>query len=253
MTKNLGEGDMMRKRCLSLTALLSFLILVGACATYEPTVVPFKMPSAYPNAREVAGAVVAAQGYAEGSEAQKAFGFDMVEAGIIPVRVVFDNKGPHPLDIVASQTFLIDVEGNLWPVLDEGMAYDRIHKKTEFGKVAPEAAKYGGLAGIAGGVIGAAIGIVSGHNVGDAVMKGAAIGAATGITMGGAKGLSDRDVQERIRADLERRSLDRRSVKPGEIAHGFIFFPGEAKKPAELRLRLKEADTGREHTLIMKL
>ncbi|MCX7634434.1 MAG: glycine zipper family protein [Syntrophales bacterium] len=241
------------RRSWQIWVLLFVFSLVQACATYEPTVVPFKLPSAYPNATEVAGAVVAAYAYTDAAETEKAFGFDMIAAGIIPVKVIFDNKGSHPLDIVAAQTFLADVEGNLWPVLDEKMAYDRIQKKTQFGKVAPEAAKYGGLAGIAGGVIGAAIGIVSGQNVGDAVMKGAAIGAATGITMGGTKGLSDRDVQERIRSDLEKRSLENRSVKPGELAHGFVFFPGESKKPVEMRLRLKEADTGKAYTLNMKL
>jgi len=34
-------------------------------------------------------------------------------------------------------------------------------------------------------------------------------------------------------------------VAPQELAHGFVFFPGEAKKAQELRLRLREADTGR--------
>lgn len=245
--------EMGSKKYSSIVVVLLVLGVFIACATYESTVVPFKMPSAYPNATEIAGIVIAAQGYGEAAEAEKVFGFDILGAGILPVRVIFDNKGGHPLDIVAHQTFLVDVEGNLWPILEERMAYDRIQKKTEFGKVAPEAAKYGGLAGIAGGVIGAAVGIVSGHNLGDAIMKGAAVGAATGITVGGMKGLSDRDVQEKIRTDLERRSLENRSVKPGEIANGFIFFPGEAKKPAELRLRLREADTGKAHTIIMKL
>jgi uncharacterized protein YcfJ len=110
--------------------------------------------------------------------------------------------------------------------------------------VAPNAAKYGALGAVAGGIIGAAIGIVGGQPVGDAAMKGAAAGAATGAVMGGSQGMSDTDVQRQIREDLRNRSLERRAVAPQEIAYGFIFFPGEAKKPQELRLRLREADTG---------
>lgn len=228
------------------------LALFVGCASYETKVLPFKMPAAYPNATEVAGAVIAAQGYSDKKEAEAAFGFDIIGAGVMPVRVIFDNKGRHPIDIVAGQTFLVDAENNLWPVLDERLAYDRINKKTELGRVAPEAGKYGGLAGIAGGVIGAAIGIVSGQNVADAAMKGAALGAAAGITAGGAKGYADTDVQTKIRSDLEKRSLENRSVRPGEIAHGFIFFPGESKKATELRIQIKEADTGKTYPLIMK-
>ncbi len=229
-----------------------FIFILG-CASYESQVIPFKMPTAYPNATEVGGAVIAAQAYADKKEAEATFGFDMIGAGVLPVRVIFDNKGTHALDIVAAQTFLVDAGHNLWPVLDEKLAYDRMQKKTELSKVAPEAAKYGGLGGIAGGIIGAAIGIVSGQSVAEAAMRGAAVGAAAGAVMGGSKGMTDTDVQSKIQSDLEKRSLENRSVRAGEIAHGFIFFPGESKKPVELRLQIREADTKKVHSLIMKL
>jgi hypothetical protein len=244
---------MLIKKPLGIISVITILAFVLGCASYESKVVPFKLPAAYSNAKEVAGATIAAQAYGDKKEAEEVFGFDIIGAGLLPVRVIFDNKGKHPIDIVARQTFLVDADSNLWPILEEKMAYDRIQKKTEFGKVAPEAGKYGALAGIAGGVIGAAIGIVSGHNVADAAMKGAALGAAAGITSGGLKGMSDTDVHAEIRSDLEKRSLERRSVMPGEIAHGFIFFPGESKKAVELRLQIKEADTGKSYPLIMKL
>ena len=132
------------------------------------------------------------------------------------------------------------------------MAYDRISKKTELGKVAPEAAKGGLLAGAAGAVIGAAIGIVTGHNVAAAAGKGAAVGAAAGVTMGGAKGMSDSEVQYQIREDLQRRTLEKRAVAPHEVAHGFIFFPGEAKGARELRISIRATDTRQVYPLIMK-
>ncbi len=228
------------------------LAFLSGCASYERKVVPFKMPEAYPNAVDVSGAVIASSAYDESRKAGEAFGFDILSAGVLPVQVVFDNRGTHPLEIVPKTTFLVDEENNLWPILDASLAYDRISKKTELGKVAPEAAKSGFLAGAAGALIGAAIGIVSGHNVGDAVMKGAALGAAAGATVGGGSALDNRDVEREIREDLKNRSLETRPVTPGEIAYGFLFFPGESKKAKELRLTLKETDTGSLHPLILK-
>lgn len=235
----------------TLVAVLS-IILLAACTSYKQQVVPFKMPSAYPNATRVADATIAARAYDTKEEASAAFGFDIRGAGILPVQVIFDNTGNHPLEIMTDKTLLIDVEDNLWSILDQRLAYDRLSKKTELGKVAPEAAKGAFLAGAAGAVIGAAIGIVTGTNVGSAAGKGAAVGAAAGATMGGVKGLTDTDVQYQIREDLQKRSLERRAIAPHEVAHGFIFFPGEAKTPKELRLSIRTADTGQIYPLILK-
>jgi len=234
-----------------LMAIILLVAVLSACTRYERQVVPFKMPSSLPNATEAADATIAAQSFDGKDEAKAAFGFNIRDA-ILPVQVTFDNRGGHSLEIVSNQTFLVDVEDNLWPILDQKLAYDRLTKKTELGKVMPEGAKYGALAGAAGGLIGAAIGIVSGHNVGDAALKGATIGATAGIVGGGAKGMDNRDVQSQISEDLKTRSLERRAVKPHEIAHGFIFFPGEAKKAKELRLQVKAIDTGTVYPLILK-
>ena len=228
------------------------LFLVASCGSYERKIVPFKMPSAYPNAVEVSGATVAAHCFEDEQEARDSFGFDIRGAGVLPVQVIFDNTGKHPLEIVPERTLLIDADNHLWSILDQSIAYDRISKKTELGRVAPEAGKKGFLAGAAGALVGAAIGIVTGQNVADAAMKGAAVGAAAGAAVGGAEGLADRDVQRQIREDLGKRSLDRRAVKAGEIAHGFLFFPGEAGKVKELRLRLKETGSGKEFPLVLK-
>lgn len=228
------------------------VFLFTGCASYKQQVVPFRMPSTYPNATEVAGATIAAKAYDDSAEAQNVFGFDIRAAGVFPVQVIFDNRGPHPLEIAADQTFLVDEQGSLWPVLDSGLVYNRVAKTTEMGRVLPEAGRGGLLGGAAGALLGAAIGIVSGQNIASAAGKGAALGAAAGATIGGARGLSDRDPQAQIREDLERRSLESRPVRPYEIAHGFIFFPGELGRSRELRLRLREMDTKRSHALILR-
>lgn len=238
---------------IGLTAVLSVaLVCAFGCTRYERKIVPFKMPTAYPNATAVAGGVVAAETFADPVRAREAFGFDIISAGVLPVQVIFDNQGSHPLEIVPSKTFYIDSADNLWPIIDEGLAYDRIAKKTELSEVVPKAAKPAVLGGAAGAIIGAAIGIVTGTNVGEALGKGAAVGAAAGATAGGLSGVNDQDVRRQIGEDLQSRTLERKPVPPREIAHGFIFFPGEASGAKELRLVIREIDTGIIHTLGLK-
>jgi hypothetical protein len=241
----------MKKTVLAVLAVLTMACL-AACTTYERQVVPFKMPGAYPNATAVADATIAAKAFDSKEEAAAAFGFDIRGAGILPIQVIFDNTGSHPLEILTDKTLLVDEENNLWPILDERMAYDRLSKKTELGRVMPEAAKGGLLAGAAGAVIGAAVGIVTGQNVAAAAGKGAAVGAAAGVTVGGAKGYADSDVRQQIQEDLQHRSLQKRAVAPREVAHGFIFYPGEAKKPKELRISIRAVDTNQVYSLILR-
>ncbi len=228
------------------------ILLSASCQSYKRQVVPAKMPGAYPNMTSVAGADVAAKLFEDVNEAREAFGFDIRGAGVIPVQVIFDNKGTHPIEIVPSKTMLIDTENNLWPILDANLTYERIAKKTEFGRVAPGAAKGGVMAGIGGAMLGAAIGIVTGQSVGSAAASGAALGAAIGATAGGVKGYADRDVKAQIRQDLQKRSLENRAITPSEIAHGFIFFPGEAGKVKEMRLTIMEKDTGKSYPLTLR-
>jgi len=241
-------------RKMLIAAAVCLSVLVAGCLRYERQVVPFQTPQSSPNAVYSDGAVIAARSFIDASEARAAFGFDIRAAGILPVQVVFDNKSSHPLMIIAEQTFLIDEESNVWPILDQNLAYDRLASSTEWGRVAPEAAKRGVLFGAAGAVIGAAIGIVTGTNVAAAAGKGAAVGAAAGVVSGGAQAALDpADVEAKIREDLKTKTLQYRAVRPGELAHGFIFYPGEAKTAKVLRLQVRETDTGKISTFNMKL
>ena len=229
--------------------------IISGCVNYERQVVPFKLPENTPNAVSFNGALIAARSFSKNKEAREAFGFNIRSAGLLPVEVVFDNKSPHSLVIIPDQTFLIDDEGNVWPILDKNLAYDRVSKATELGQIFPEATKSGLLLGAAGAVIGAAIGIVTGTNVGETAGKGAAIGGAAGLISGGGYGFDEHYevVQSRIKEDLQTRSLQYRAIKPGELAYGFIFYPGEAKTAKVLRLQLMSKGTGEISTFNMKL
>ncbi|MGI9303968.1 MAG: hypothetical protein ACR2RB_14900, partial [Gammaproteobacteria bacterium] len=79
----------------------------------------------------------------------------------------------------------------------------------------------------------------SGENVGEAAAKGAAGGTAVGAILGGAKAYGETGAK--IRDDLNRESLRNRRVNAGELAYGYLFFPGkgEAESARDLRLGLK--------------
>jgi hypothetical protein len=88
-------------------------LLLPACAGYKQQVVPFKLPSAYPNMTEVADAQIAAQAYEDAKNAEVVFGFDIRGAEILPVKVVFNNRGRNSLEIAASRPFPVDVENQI--------------------------------------------------------------------------------------------------------------------------------------------
>ncbi|MDY6952957.1 MAG: hypothetical protein SWE60_15715 [Thermodesulfobacteriota bacterium] len=230
------------------------LFVVAGCAGHQTQVVPFKMPEAYSNATKVAGATIAAKAYDDPQQAKKAFGWDIRNAGLYPVQVVFDNLGDHSLEIEPSQTFLIDGEKNLWSILDSSLAYDRVTQKTEMARIGKGAIKPGLLSGAAGALVGAAVGIVVGENVGASAGKGAAVGAAVGATLGGAEAAaSEGEARAAISQDLEAKALENKAISAHSIAHGFIFFPGEAKGAGELRMQLRVVETGELHTVRFSL
>lgn len=243
------------KSWLSLMTLVSVTLALAACATtYKAQPLPFRLPSSYPNATVVAGATLGAEAYVDKDQAGNTFGFDVRGAGLLPVQVVFDNKGTHPLVINPGQTFLVDNEGKLWPVLEERFAYERVTKYAQTKKIFSEGAYSGFLGGVAGGLIGAAVGVVSGEDVASAAGKGAAAGAAAGAVLGGAGGAASAgEARDRVMDDFRAKSLQNKSVKPGDIAYGFMFFPGEVMSAKVLRLQLMEKDTNTVHTLEIPL
>ena len=229
--------------------IIGLVVAVSACSSYQVKPLPFKEPSAYPNALRAAGAIVAAKAYDDPKEAKEAFGFDILGAGLMPVQVIFDNRGQKVLSINPGQTFLEDEKGNLWPILERSLAYERASKYVHTKRVFKEGAYHGVMAATAGAIIGAAIGIVTGENVAVAAGKGAAVGAAIGATGGGLSAYGSGEARHRVVADLRRKSLQNKEITPDTLAYGFIFFPAEAKGTKGLRLQLVDQDTGEVFTL----
>ena len=120
-------------------------------------------------------------------------------------------------------------------------------------EILKEGAYHGLLGAAAGSIIGAAIGVAGGGNVAESAGVGAAVGAAAGATVGGVKGYNDQDARRAIVNDLKQKALENKVIEPKSLAHGVIFFPGEAESAAWLRLQLQEEDTGRIHVVEMEL
>jgi len=231
--------------------ILAVIFLVSCSTAYKAQPLPFRTPEAYPNAAEVAGTMVGAQAFSDKDEAQRAFGFDIRGAGMLPVQVVFDNRGAHPIRINPAQTFLEDDQGNLWPILSSDLAYERATKYAQTKQIVKEGAYHGVLGAAAGALIGAAVGVVTGDSIGTALTSGAALGGAAGATLGGAKGYGSGEARQAIISDLREKSLQNVPILPGSLAHGFLFFPGEATSATRLRLHLLEGDTGIPHVILM--
>jgi len=229
------------------------LFLVAACTSYKSQEVPFRAPSAMGNMQVVDGAQVAAKAYAGKEEAKEAFGFDIRSAGLFPVQVVVDNGGQEGIAVVPEQTFLIDADGNMWNLLNRKTAYERLENSSEYARVAKKSGRGAVFGATGGALLGAAIGILSGHNVGDSAMKGAALGGAGGAVIGGGQELGSNESARQISSDLANKQLENKTIEAGALGRGFLFFPGEAPSAAALRLQLEEADSGRKHTLTLPL
>ncbi|MEW6387782.1 MAG: hypothetical protein AB1491_09750 [Thermodesulfobacteriota bacterium] len=228
------------------------LLLSPGCATYEPKVAPFKLPEAHANVQRVGGLYVAARAWSQEGEAKEAFGFNIIQAGLLPVQVSFDNRGGETLTIVPSQTYLINRQQDLFPVLSDEEAYDRVSRGTKLAESVKGVGRGALLGGATGALIGAAVGVVVGRGAGDAAMRGAAAGGAAGALIGGATS-ADTQAPRTISENLSRRDLKNLPIKPGDLAYGIILFPREAGIPQALRLQLRAKETGQVYTLMLVL
>lgn len=238
----------------SVLLFLTAAMLAGCATAYKATPVGFELPERYPNAQQIAGATVGVVAYADEKAAAQAFGFDVIDAGLLPVQVAFDHRGNEALVINPAQTFLENDEGKLWPVLNERFAYERVTHYAQTKQIFRQGSYGAFLGGMAGALVGAAVGVVSGEDVGRSAAKGAATGAAGGGVLGGGAGAARADEARReVMDDFNEKSLRNREIKPGELAYGFVFFPAEARTARSLRLQLIDQVSKRPYTVTFRL
>ncbi len=215
-----------------------FLFGIAACSIYGEKVAPVPLPSAQTNSVDIMGVKLVAYPYVDEDKAEEVFGFDIRSTGLLPVRLVIDNQSNSIVEIDPGQTFLIDEQGQAWPLLTAEQAYKRIKSNVEVGETFKGAVKPSVLLGAAGAVAGFAIGVLS-NDIGEGIAKGAAVGASLGALYGG--GSRHEKLDSEIRQDLRQNSLRNEKVGKGELAYGYLFFPGrdEAESARALRLGIK--------------
>ncbi|MBA1145601.1 hypothetical protein H0Z60_00875 [Ectothiorhodospiraceae bacterium WFHF3C12] len=233
------------------TLLAVGLALASGCSTYGERVAPVPLPAEQTDAVTVEGAVLLGRSYAEPTAAERAFGFDIRGAGLLPVQFVVDNGSGAPLRLEPAQTFLLDDAGNAWPVLSAERASERVRANVEVGETFAGAAKPAFLLGAAGAAVGFAIGVITGEDVGAATRKGAAAGGAAGAAMGGTRSYAETGAE--VRRDLREQSLVNRTIKAGELTYGFLFFPGKEEAESARALRLSFTLGEQRHTVVLPL
>ena len=227
---------------------------LSACATYKNQAVSFRPPDAYDNYQNSYGILVGAESFADSKDAEKAFGFSPLAAGLLPIQVVIDNKSGQGIEVVSGQTFLIDNSNRYWKALTNREAVVRLQKASEGGAIGAGAGKGAAYGAAAGALLGLAIGIVSGRDVGSAVVKGGVLGGAGGAVVGGASKAGDEQQREaKIAEDIREKGVEGKIMSADTLASGFIFFPGEATSARELRLQVRFRSDGRLQTLNLKL
>ncbi|MBF0284074.1 MAG: hypothetical protein HQL51_06400, partial [Magnetococcales bacterium] len=128
---------------------LALAVGLAGCTSYEAKPVAFQSPESMP-AHVMIGeqTAVGARAFDDPKQTTEMFGFDILQAGIMPVQVVIDNRQAHGLELRGEQTFLEDEAGNIWPVLDNETAHQRATHYAQTKEIFKEGA-YKGMLGAA--------------------------------------------------------------------------------------------------------
>jgi hypothetical protein len=221
-------------------AFLAVLVLAAAAPVYMARRGPMApAPKPPPNAArvEVQGALVTAEVYEEAGAAQRAFGFDIRGAGLLPVGLVVDNRSPNAIRINPQQTFLIDRRNLAWPLLTADQARDRVAAGMAPEETAKNSAGAEQWLKAAGTLTGFALDVFVQDPAGAANPAPAGWRAWFGALVPG----DGQAREKRIRRNLIEKFLRNPRLQSGESALGYLFFPGreEARGAEVLRLGLE--------------
>jgi len=214
-------------------ALLALAGLCAACGGRQEPAAPLALPAGQAKPVEAEGVRFQAQAFEDPRQAAQAFGIDLRGAGLLPVRISISNHGSGAVKVVPRQTFLIDLDGQAWPLLTAGQASSRLGAvaampaPTPTPTLAPTPAALDALTGFAL----------------DMLAGPAFVGEAEGYTPPG-KGIGQ---------DLADQVLRNPSVPAGQVASGVLFFPGREEAHGARGLRLCYAQGGNLKFLVLPL
>lgn len=249
--KNQWIKEALIMKCKSCIIVIAVLFGVISCTTYKTQYTGFKHAAKYHNSVTVSGVTIGAEAFADQAAAREAFGFDIKKAGLLPVQVVLDNQGGSNFEVVGNQTFLVDNNNLYWNLIPNKVAVRRVAKATESGAILAGAGKGAGWGTASGAVLGAAYGVVDGKNVAETAGKGAVAGAASGAVYGGRKGGTDPGRERIIAEDIRDKGLEGKSIPDQGLANGFLFFPAEAQSAQDIRLQMRNMQTGEIYKVLL--
>lgn len=199
--------------------LFLFLLVFGCAAPLKTDTVSFKLPSSYPNYKNLDGLHVAVVPVSSLEQTEKIFGTDLKEANILPLQLVVKNNSVKEFEINHQQIFGITPNDELTVAYNLSKTAEHV-RSSSIGTTAATGAVAGALAGAA---IGAGLGAAISDNSGSGAATGAAIGGAAGGTSGAASGMSD-SITSRFKRELANLSFGDRVIFQGDIQQGFIYF-----------------------------
>jgi hypothetical protein len=230
------------------------IVQLAACATYERHSASYRPPKDYSNYINASGLMIGAEAFMDKNAAEKIFGFDIRNAGLLPVKLVADNKSGRSVDAVSGQTFLIDGSGRYWKMLSSREAVERVKKAAGAKPAAGGKGKETAWLTAAESLLKHAISVLSGRDAGAFVAKAGARDDASGSATAAAGKLPDDKQREaRISEELREKGVDGKVLPSGSLATGFVYFPGEISSVDELRFQVRFRDTGKIQTLNLKL
>ena len=210
--------------------LLATASLLVSCNTYQDrgTKAPTLPRASQAVQVEAEGARFSTLAYENGQQAGSAFGFDIRSAGLLPVRIVIENQSGGPMRVIPRQTFLIDLDGQAWPLLTSDQAFDRL--------------------GSAGFLVHGASRIPPLDDL-DA-FTGFALDMASDPASTADNAARS---EKRVSQNLAEKKLRNQRIAPGEAASGILFFPGRDEARSARSLRLCYEQEGRIKILALTL
>ena len=107
-------------------AAVSVACLLASCAPSQDQNELVTLAESQASAMEAQGLRFQAMAYDDPVLAGSAFGFDIRAAGLLPVRFTLQNRSVGTVKVIPRQTFLIDQDGQAWPLLTSEQASNRL-------------------------------------------------------------------------------------------------------------------------------
>ena len=243
------------KKVISCLCLFFYPIAFASCATYQ-TIQPRVVlhPTEYKNSITFEGISIAAipfnpqrSMYADPNDPSPPKPtYNLLEAGVCPVRLVFVNESNEPVFIDPTQMTCTDTHGTVYQSFHEAEAGDAIVASQAF-----QSWVKGAMAGaFVGSMIGAAIGAAIGGAIGgrDNARTGAVIGGVSGGVGGAAEGGMAYQIQmeRNIRLELARSHLKETTLYPGTRHEGIVLFPAVNLQAIQILLEDPESEWSRQ-------